>query len=104
MEDFILRIKFPTTYPVIYKTLKVNSHLSVKQAVKFIATCANVQNLLLGTEGLYISDEDRWLDDDKPLSVYESIQDVVRYCLNTLNLNSKKAHDPKKAKRAKNNK
>lgn len=36
-------------------------------------------SLLVGTEGLYIPDEKRWLDDEAILSTYDSLQDVVRY-------------------------
>lgn len=65
-------------YPLIYKTLRVDATFNAKQAVRFIADTVNVTSLLVGTEGLYIPDEKRWLDDDTPLSSYESLQDVVR--------------------------
>jgi len=78
MAALVLRIKFPMTYPLIYKTLRVDANFSTKEAVKFIAETVNVTSLLTGSEGLYLPDEKRWLDDTTPLSTYESLQDVVR--------------------------
>lgn len=77
MAALVLRIKFPMTYPLIYKTLRVDANFTTKEAVKFIAETVNVANLLNGNEGLYLPDEKRWLDDSTPLSTYESLQDVV---------------------------
>jgi hypothetical protein len=77
MTALVLRIKFPPTYPLIYKTLRVDSKMTVAEAVKYIATTVNVTQLLVGSEGLYVPDEKRWLDDNQPLSAYESLQDVV---------------------------
>jgi len=76
MSALVLRIKFPAQYPLIYKTLRVDATFNAKQAVRFIADTVNVTSLLVGTEGLYIPDERRWLDDEVPLSTYESLQDV----------------------------
>ena len=78
MAALVLRIKFPMTYPLIYKTLRVDANYTADEAVRFIAETVNVQSLLNGNEGLYVPDEKRWLDKDKPLSSYESLQDVVR--------------------------
>jgi len=78
MAALVLRIKFPMTYPLIYKTLRVDANFNTKEAVKFIAETVNVVSLLTGSEGLYLPDEKRWLDDNTPLSTYESLQDVVR--------------------------
>jgi hypothetical protein len=78
MAALVLRIKFPPTYPLIYKTLRVDAKFTTKEAVKFIAETVNVSSLLVGTEGLYIPDEKRWLDDSTPLSQFDSLQDVVR--------------------------
>lgn len=66
-------------YPLIYKTLRVDANFTTKEAVRFIADTVNVTSLLVGTEGLYIPDEKRWLDDEVILSTYDSLQDVVRY-------------------------
>eukprot|EP01121_Diplochlamys_sp_Union-15-3_P012289 TRINITY_DN3665_c0_g1_i2.p1 TRINITY_DN3665_c0_g1~~TRINITY_DN3665_c0_g1_i2.p1 ORF type:complete len:104 (+),score=23.72 TRINITY_DN3665_c0_g1_i2:73-384(+) len=76
MAALVLRIKFPPTYPLIYKTLRVDANFTVSEAVKYIADTVNVQNLLAGSEGLFVPDEKKWLDDDQPLSSYESLQDV----------------------------
>lgn len=77
MSALVLRIKFPPTYPLIYKTLRVDANFNAKEAVKFIADTVNVSNLLVGSEGLYIPDEKKWLDDTIALSTYDSLQDVV---------------------------
>jgi len=74
MAALVLRIKFPPTYPLIYKTLRIDANLSVAEAVAFIAETLNIpseQNI-----GLYLPDDKRWLDDDTPLSQYDSLQDV----------------------------
>eukprot|EP01120_Amphizonella_sp_Union-15-10_P000429 TRINITY_DN10426_c0_g2_i1.p1 TRINITY_DN10426_c0_g2~~TRINITY_DN10426_c0_g2_i1.p1 ORF type:complete len:104 (-),score=16.55 TRINITY_DN10426_c0_g2_i1:54-365(-) len=76
MTALVLRIKFPSSYPLIYKTLRVDGSLSVSEAVQFIADSVNVQNLLLGSEGLYVPEENLWLDDNQQLSHYGMIQDV----------------------------
>eukprot|EP01128_Nolandella_sp_AFSM9_P012074 TRINITY_DN893_c0_g1_i1.p1 TRINITY_DN893_c0_g1~~TRINITY_DN893_c0_g1_i1.p1 ORF type:complete len:109 (+),score=20.87 TRINITY_DN893_c0_g1_i1:137-463(+) len=76
MAALVLRIKFPITYPLIYKTLRVDANFTTKEAVAYIAETVNVVSLLTGSEGLYVPDEKRWLDDDTILSEYESLQDV----------------------------
>jgi hypothetical protein len=71
----VLRIKFPPTYPLIYKTLRIDAKLTVAEAVNFISTALNIpaeKNM-----GLYLPDERKWLEDDVSLSQYESLQDVV---------------------------
>ena len=76
MSALVLRIKFPPTYPLIYKTLRVDAQFTVNEAVKYIAQTVNVSQLLVGTEGLFVPDEKRWLEDDKPLKEFPSLQDV----------------------------
>jgi len=70
----VLRIKFPPSYPVIYKTLRIDSTLTVKQAILFVNETLRVD--VSGDVGLYLPHEKRWLDDDQPLNVYESLQDA----------------------------
>ncbi len=77
MAALVLRIKFPVTYPLIYKTLRVDANFTVKEAVLFIAETVNVSSLLRGSEGLWIPDEQSWLDDNTTLSHYTSLQDAV---------------------------
>jgi hypothetical protein len=75
MAALVLRIKFPPTYPLIFKTLRIDANLSVGESVKFIAETLHIPpepNM-----GLYLPDEKRWLDDNTPLSAYDSLQDVV---------------------------
>jgi len=76
MAALVLRIKFPVTYPLIYKTLRVDANFTTSEAVKFIAETVNVTPLLTGSEGLFVPDEKRWLDDNTTLSEYDSLQDV----------------------------
>ena len=80
MAALVLRIKFPPTYPLIYKTLRIDANLTVAEAVKFIAETLNIQSE--SNIGLYLPDEKRWLDDNTPLSTYSSLQDVVNIFFN----------------------
>ena len=60
-----MRIRFPQTYPVIYKTLRVDGELSVKAAIEFIAEALHMppeDNI-----GLYLPSAKKWLDNDTPL-------------------------------------
>ena len=86
MAALVLRIKFPNTYPLIYKTLRIDANLTVSESINYIAETVNVTNLLTGSEGLYEPDEG-WLDDNVPLSDYESLQDVVCYLDTAYNRN-----------------
>ncbi|PRP75800.1 hypothetical protein PROFUN_08794 [Planoprotostelium fungivorum] len=74
MAALVLRIKFPPTYPLIYKTLRIDANLTVHEAVLFIAETLNIPND--AGIGLYLPDEKRWLDDNSLLNTYESLQDV----------------------------
>jgi len=74
MAALVLRIKFPPTYPLIYKTLRIDANLTVAEAVAFIAETLNIPSE--SNIGLYLPDEKRWLDDETPLSAYDSLQDV----------------------------
>jgi len=76
MAALVLRIKFPETYPLIYKTLRVDANLTVQQSVAYIADTVNVTTLLNGHEGLYDPTQQKFLDDGTPLSEYEFLQDV----------------------------
>jgi len=70
----VMRIKFPPTYPLIYKTLRIDSNLTVVQAISYISETLNVsagENI-----GLYLPQEKRWLDDSSPLSSYPQLQDA----------------------------
>eukprot|EP01130_Rhizamoeba_saxonica_P005278 TRINITY_DN2120_c0_g1_i1.p1 TRINITY_DN2120_c0_g1~~TRINITY_DN2120_c0_g1_i1.p1 ORF type:complete len:103 (-),score=32.34 TRINITY_DN2120_c0_g1_i1:109-417(-) len=75
MAALVLRIKFPPTYPLIYKTLRVDANLTVKEAVLYIAETVNVTSLLKGEEGLYDENEG-WLPVDTPLADFEQLQDA----------------------------
>ena len=71
----VMRIKFPPTYPLIYKTLRVDQSLTANQAVEYIGEQLNCP--VQGNIGLYIPAESLWLDPEKPLSEYPSLQDAV---------------------------
>ena len=73
MAALVLRIKFPPTYPLIYKTLRIDANLSVTESIKFIGESLNVD--CGGNIGLYLPDEKRWLDADTKLSTYENLQE-----------------------------
>ena len=82
---FVLRIKFPPSYPLIYKTLRVDSELSVEEAIQFIGETLHVpagDNI-----GLYLPAEKQWLDAGTPLKEYPVLEDVV-----SISLLSRKKH------------
>jgi len=72
----VMRIKFPPTYPLIYKTLRIDSKLTTAEAIQFISETLNVA--VQGNVGLYIPQERLWLDQNTPLSQYAQLQEVVR--------------------------
>ena len=73
MAALVLRIKFPPTYPLIYKTLRIDANLTVTEAITFIGESLNVA--CGGNIGLFLPDEKRWLDPDTKLSLYENLQE-----------------------------
>jgi hypothetical protein len=72
----VMRIKFPPTYPLIYKTLRIDSKLTANEAIQFISETLNVA--IQGNVGLYIPQEHMWLDPNTPLSQYDTLHEVVR--------------------------
>eukprot|EP01104_Vermistella_antarctica_P012293 TRINITY_DN3532_c0_g1_i4.p2 TRINITY_DN3532_c0_g1~~TRINITY_DN3532_c0_g1_i4.p2 ORF type:complete len:100 (-),score=16.22 TRINITY_DN3532_c0_g1_i4:223-522(-) len=68
----MLRIKFPPTYPLIYKTLRIEVSLTTKQAIDFIGTTLAVP--ITADLGIWFQQENRWLDDNTPLSEYPTLQ------------------------------
>ena len=67
----VLRIKFPQTYPIIYKTVRIDSNMSVKDAVPYIAESVHVP--YSADIGLFLPDDKMWLDDSKTLSEYSQL-------------------------------
>jgi hypothetical protein len=53
--------------------LRIDSNLTVMEAIKFIGETLNVA--CGGNIGLYLPDEKRWLDDNAPLSAYDNLQE-----------------------------
>eukprot|EP01094_Clydonella_sp_ATCC50884_P028713 TRINITY_DN8702_c0_g1_i3.p3 TRINITY_DN8702_c0_g1~~TRINITY_DN8702_c0_g1_i3.p3 ORF type:complete len:104 (+),score=14.65 TRINITY_DN8702_c0_g1_i3:232-543(+) len=76
MSTITMRIKFPPTYPLIYKTLRVDGTLTVSEAVAYIAETLHVAGG--DSIGLYIASLDEWLEEGKPLSDFDFLEDVVR--------------------------
>jgi len=70
----VMRIKFPPTYPLIYKTLRIDSKLTANEAIHFISETLNVA--IQGNVGLYIPQEHMWLDPNTPLSQYDTLHEV----------------------------
>jgi len=73
-KEWVFHWKNDTGWNLFYKTLRIDANLTVNDAVKFISETLNIpteKNI-----GLYLPDERRWLDDNTPLSTYESLQDV----------------------------
>ena len=72
----VLRIKFPPTYPLIYKTLRIDGKLTVTESIRFIGESLNVP--IDGDVGLYIPQRKEWLDNNTPLGNYrDQLEDVV---------------------------
>eukprot|EP01094_Clydonella_sp_ATCC50884_P028711 TRINITY_DN8702_c0_g1_i1.p3 TRINITY_DN8702_c0_g1~~TRINITY_DN8702_c0_g1_i1.p3 ORF type:complete len:107 (+),score=24.33 TRINITY_DN8702_c0_g1_i1:232-552(+) len=74
MSTITMRIKFPPTYPLIYKTLRVDGTLTVSEAVAYIAETLHVAGG--DSIGLYIASLDEWLEEGKPLSDFDFLEDV----------------------------
>eukprot|EP01090_Pellita_catalonica_P008328 TRINITY_DN19074_c0_g1_i1.p1 TRINITY_DN19074_c0_g1~~TRINITY_DN19074_c0_g1_i1.p1 ORF type:complete len:102 (-),score=12.67 TRINITY_DN19074_c0_g1_i1:134-439(-) len=72
----VMRIKFPPTYPLIYKTLRIDSKLTASEAITFISETLNVPVVQDGSIGLYLPQENIWLDDNTPLSSYDELQEA----------------------------
>ena len=71
----VLRIKFPPTYPLIYKTLRIDKNFTVQQGIDYISETLHVaagENI-----GLYLPQEKQWLDNGTPLKEYSQLEDVV---------------------------
>jgi len=66
MTTLVLRVKFPPTYPLIYKTLRVDRNLTVGESVGYIAQTVNVP--AANNIGLYIPSQKRWLNDTDQLA------------------------------------
>jgi len=72
---YVLRIKFPLSYPVIYKTLRIDSNLTVRQAIQFVNETLRV-DVPTDSIGLYIPRDKRYLDDNERLSAFPELQQV----------------------------
>mmetsp|Transcript_16837 Transcript_16837/g.18738 ORF Transcript_16837/g.18738 Transcript_16837/m.18738 type:complete len:109 (+) Transcript_16837:151-477(+) len=71
----VLRIKFPETWPLIYKTLRIEDSMSTKDAIAHIAETVNCSQLLEDTHGLFMPEENVWLEFDTPISDYPQLQE-----------------------------
>jgi hypothetical protein len=69
MSDIlVVRIKFPEDYPIIYKSMKLRGELTVPEAIEYISTELSVPG---GEQyGIYIPDQNFWLDNNTPLNEY----------------------------------
>lgn len=77
MSALVLRIKFPQTYPMIYKTLRVDPNLTVAEAVVYIAQTVSAPHTAQGGIGLFVPSQKKWLGENEPLSTYSSLQEEV---------------------------
>ena len=71
----VLRIKFPPTYPLIYKTLRLDENLTVKDAIATIAETLHLP-ANTGNIGLYIPADQEWLEYEKTLTDYPALSDA----------------------------
>jgi len=74
MSAIVVRIKFPNTYPLIYKTLRIDATMTVDQAVQFIKDSLHIPND--ANIGLFVPDWNRVLDGEAVLTQYEELQEV----------------------------
>ena len=84
----VLRIKFPPTYPLIYKTLRIDKELTVSQAIEFISETLHVaagENI-----GIYIPHQQEWLDNDVKLKEYPVLEDAVSFYYSIQNKKGRK--------------
>ncbi|ELP84020.1 hypothetical protein EIN_346670 [Entamoeba invadens IP1] len=69
-----MKLRFPSSYPVIAKILRVDGNLSVKDAIVFIAEAIHMK----AEEGigLYLNGAKKWMDESAQLIEYqEAIQE-----------------------------
>jgi len=74
---FIVRVKFPETYPLVFKTLRVDPNFKTSEAIRFIVDSVNCTEYLQGTESLFIPEKHMFLDDNTPLYEYSLEQAEV---------------------------
>ncbi|MDP2434676.1 MAG: hypothetical protein Q8P67_02935 [archaeon] len=68
----VIRIKFPETYPIIYKNMRINGNLTVPQAIDYIANELSVPG---GPNfGFFLPETRTWVPDDIPLIQFEELQ------------------------------
>jgi len=79
MTTIVLRVKFPPTYPLIYKTLRVDRNLTVAESVGYIAQTVNVP--ASPNFGLYVPSQKRWLSDGDQLANFGYLEneDYIEY-------------------------
>eukprot|EP01119_Soliformovum_irregulare_P013402 TRINITY_DN3555_c0_g2_i3.p1 TRINITY_DN3555_c0_g2~~TRINITY_DN3555_c0_g2_i3.p1 ORF type:complete len:349 (+),score=86.57 TRINITY_DN3555_c0_g2_i3:110-1156(+) len=70
-----VKIKFPQTYPMVYKTLRLDKNLTTKENIAYIASCLNFSSGGTSGIGLAISTKGSqspvFMDLDEPLLKYE---------------------------------
>mmetsp|Transcript_21527 Transcript_21527/g.31974 ORF Transcript_21527/g.31974 Transcript_21527/m.31974 type:complete len:98 (+) Transcript_21527:91-384(+) len=70
----VIRIKFPETYPIIYKNMRINGNLNVPAAIEYIANELSVPG---GDNfGFYLPDRREWLPDNQPLNQIDELQEA----------------------------
>jgi hypothetical protein len=68
----VIRIKFPETYPIIYKNMRINGNLTVPAAIEYIANELSVPG---GPQfGFYLPEARIWVPNDIPLIQFEELQ------------------------------
>ncbi|EFA85215.1 hypothetical protein PPL_02215 [Heterostelium album PN500] len=71
MSTLQVRIKFPPDYPVIYKTLRLDSSLTVQEAIAAIGQAINVNPA--PDIGLYLPDAKKQLQENQLLSSFDGL-------------------------------
>ena len=74
----VLRVKFPETYPMIYKTIRLNGGVKITEALATIAEQVHVEPT--SPVGLYLPEQKLWLDNERTLSEYPQLtEDGLEY-------------------------
>lgn len=70
----VIRIKFPETYPIIYKNMRINGNLTVPMAIEYISNELSVPG---GANfGFFLPDRQMWVPNDQPLMNFAYLQEV----------------------------
>eukprot|EP00727_Mastigamoeba_balamuthi_P010648 m51a1_g6205 hypothetical protein (102) ;mRNA; f:139223-139528 len=79
----VLRVKFPQSYPIIYKTVRLGGEVLVRDALSTIATQCHVDHITDASHCcLYLPPTGTVLEDERPLGHYtDALRDESLECV-----------------------